>query len=130
MSSVFTQRMVLFLGHGSRAPGAMQGMEMVYQQIKDHFQVPNIMMCQMEGLGLNLKDAIEQSYQQGFREILVQPFFLHAGNHLLIDVPEILDHAREQFPDLRIHQGRHLGSDPALAELAYRRLQQSMGDMG
>lgn len=124
-----TEYMILFLGHGSKAQGAIQGMENVYLQLKERYRVPNLMICQMEGLGLNLCDAIEDSYKQGFRKILVQPFFLHAGNHLLLDIPEILNKYRAQYPDLLIHQGRHLGADPALADLAYRRLTESFADM-
>lgn len=121
--------MVLFLGHGSRAPGAIQGMEMVYQQLQTRYQIPHLQLCQMEGLGINLVDAIENAYKDGFKKILIQPFFLHAGNHLLIDVPHVIEEARQKFPDLYIHQGRHLGADPALADLAYRRLKESLEDM-
>lgn len=129
MNDTNAQFMVLFLGHGSRAPGAMNGMEMVFNQMTERYHIPHMMICQMEGLGLDLVSAIDQSYNDGFRTILVLPFFLHSGNHLLIDIPGILEDARKKYPDLKIHQGRHLGADSSLADLAYKRLQESLSDM-
>lgn len=129
MSADNSECMVLFLGHGSRAPGAMNGMEMVFNQMMERYRIPHMMICQMEGLGVDLVSAIDQCYQEGFRTILVLPFFLHSGNHLLMDIPGILGDARKKYPDLYIHQGRHLGADQSLADLAYRRLQESLSDM-
>jgi len=129
MNTDHSQVMVLFLGHGSRAPGAMKGMEMIYDQMKKQYHIPHMIICQMEGLGLDLATAIDQSWGDGFRDILVLPFFLHSGNHLLFDVPEMLKEARRKYPDLRIHQGRHLGADPSLADLAYKRLQESLSEL-
>lgn len=129
MDSKGSQCMVLFLGHGSRAPGAMNGMEMVFDQMMQRYHIPHMMICQMEGLGLDLVSAIGQCYQEGFRDILVLPFFLHSGNHLLFDIPAILADSRKKYPDLHIHQGRHLGADSSLADLAYKRLQESLSDM-
>ncbi|HSQ41614.1 MAG TPA: CbiX/SirB N-terminal domain-containing protein [Fibrobacteraceae bacterium] len=124
-----SQPTILFLGHGSRAPGAMEGMQQVAETLQQKYAVRDLVMCTMEGLGLNLRDAIRKCYAQGCRHMLVVPFFLHSGNHLLLDVPEMLNEARTEFPDLAIHQGRHLGADPALAELAFRRIQESLLDL-
>ncbi len=120
----------LLLGHGSRAPGADKAMHQLAERLQEKTGNASLTVCTMEGLGLPLPLAIEQAYSQGYRAILVLPYFLHMGNHLLQDVPEILDQARQKYPDLRLHLGRHLGADDALADLVYRRQQQSLSDMG
>lgn len=120
---------ILLLGHGSKAQGATQGMNDIAEQIASRFGIQDLVVCQMEGLGLNLQEAIAQAYEQGIRTILVQPYFLHAGNHLRLDIPEMLDEARVKFPDMQLHLGRHLGVDPALADLVHRRIQESLQDL-
>ena len=119
----------LLLGHGSRAPGADQAMHQLAENLKKRQGLENLMVCTMEGLGLPLQEAIAQAYAKGHRRILVLPYFLHMGNHLLQDVPEILDAARETYPDLQLHLGRHLCADEALADLVQRRLCESLEDM-
>ena len=105
-------------------------MHQLAENLKKRQGRENLMVCTMEGLGLPLQEAIAQVYAKGHKRILVLPYFLHMGNHLLQDVPEILDAARKAYPGLQLHLGRHLGADEALADLVQRRLCESLEDMG
>lgn len=117
---------VILLGHGSRAPGALEAMHQVAQWIKDQYLVQAMEVCQMDPPGTILKEGVEIFQKQGFNKVLVLPYFLHFGNHLREDIPEMIAEAKELFPQVEIKLGRHLGADQAIADLVFRRLNESL----
>lgn len=65
----------------------------------------------------SISGAIDAAVSDGATDIFVLPCFLHPGNHILVDIPEILGRSRELHSGVRINTGRHLGAVPALVDL-------------
>lgn len=120
---------VIILGHGSRVEGASEGMEKVAARLKEVHGFQTIEFCFMSMLGPNLPDTIEKVAAAGEKEILVMPYFLHSGVHILVDIPEMMRNEAEKYPGVRVVLGKNLGYDDALAELVLKRIQESAGNM-
>jgi sirohydrochlorin cobaltochelatase len=39
----------------------------------------------------DILSAIEECHDKGYKEIRILPYFLHAGNHVIRDIPETVD---------------------------------------
>jgi sirohydrochlorin cobaltochelatase len=59
--------------------------------------------------------------------LVVVPFFLAPGRHARLDIPRLVERARERHPGLKIQLADVLGDDPLLLELLARRALGALG---
>ncbi len=121
-----TERAVLLLGHGSRrgeANDVLRHMAAALQDLKRfgvvapaflHFEKPDF----HEGLAALLR--------RGFRDIIVMPYFLYCGAHVLKDIPVEMNLARVKYPDLKIRITENLGFHDKLLDIVVQRLSEAM----
>jgi len=64
-----------------------------------------------------LEETIEDLVQQGAQKIIVFPFFIAAGSHLLTDIPEAIEAAQKTYPGVAFSITRHLGAIDAIQEI-------------
>ncbi len=65
----------------------------------------------------SIPEGIEQCVAQGAKEVLVFPYFLSAGRHVVEDVPAEVKIKQEQYPDLKIELADYLGAAPGLPSM-------------
>ncbi len=116
---------VILLGHGSRAPGAGESMERVAAGLRERLRGGNVEVCYMANQGPAFRDALGRCATRGARKVVVIPYFLHIGMHILQDVPELLKREAERFPGVELVLGRSLGFDDCLVDLVMKRLDES-----
>lgn len=117
---------VILLGHGSRVPDASQGMERVCAALKSTGEFGFVDFCHMSQLGPNFPEVFARAVKAGARKVLVMPYFLHFGQHMRADIPEILRAEATKAPGVSVVLGRHLGYDDVLVDLVRRRMGESL----
>ena len=118
------RRAVILIGHGSRAAGADDDMEMIAAGLR--VKLGGIVAtCRMSGRGIPFAETFESCVGRGAKEIIVLPYFLHFGIHLREDIPEILRQNARNHPEIRLVLGKHLGYDDALVNLIAKRIGES-----
>ena len=70
----------------------------------------------------SIPDAIDAAVADGARTIRLVPHFLGPGNHVAVDIPGIVDAARERHPGVDLQLAEFLGADPGLVELLASRV--------
>ena len=70
-----------------------------------------------------IPDAIDAAVSSGATRVVVSPHFLLPGNHTMVDIPALVDAARDRHPGTVIELTGHLGDDPGLVELVVARLE-------
>lgn len=118
-------RTIVLLGHGSRAPGASESMELVAQALRERHPGERVEVAHMELSEPALSEVLPRLHGEGVREILLVPYFLHHGVHLREDIPGILSGCLESLPGLKLSMAPHLGFDDALVGVVEKRLQQA-----
>jgi sirohydrochlorin ferrochelatase len=116
---------VILLGHGSRLPEASQSMQRVAHQLRALYGYAQVVVCHMELASPNLNDAFDECVASGQRDIVILPYFLHAGVHLTQDIPEMVEALRLRHPNTRVVIGPHLGFDESLVSLVHHRVQEA-----
>ena len=68
-----------------------------------------------------IPEAIDVCVGKGATEIVAVPYFLHAGRHVYLDLPMLLEDASQRHRAISIRMGDYLGRDPILARLLLER---------
>lgn len=118
---------VVLIGHGSRMPDAGEAMERVASGLKRKYGYDLVEVCYMELQDPPFADALEKCVDEGATKVLVVPYFLHVGRHMLFDIPRMLRDKAREFPHVRLIMGRNLGFDESLVDLVRRRIEESVG---
>jgi sirohydrochlorin ferrochelatase len=121
------EKAIIILGHGSRVPDAGKHMEKVAAGLKEKHGYGIVEVCYMSRLGPHFPEIFEKCVQQGATDIMVIPYFLHDGLHLVLDIPEMLQEVAEQYPHVKLVLGENLGFDESLVDLVERRIAESKG---
>ena len=120
-----TKEAIILLGHGSRVPGAGEGMELVAQGMRQKMGPEIIEICYMSKLGPHFPEAFDACVARGAKKVVVMPYFLHSGLHMREDIPEILREKAQEHPDVEVILGKNLGFDECLVDLVIKRLAES-----
>lgn len=72
---------------------------------------------------LHLSHVLESLAQEGIRQVLLVPWFLFAGPHVLQDIPEIVAEVCTRYPGLHVEQKQPLAMDPIMVQLLESRFQ-------
>jgi sirohydrochlorin ferrochelatase len=125
MKDNHSKEAVILMGHGSRVPGAGEGMEKVARLLMEKRPGTMIETCYMSELGPHFPEILEKCVREGAGKVIVMPYFLHLGIHLREDIPEMMEREAKKYPGLTLILGRHLGFDESLADLVGKRLDES-----
>ncbi len=115
----------MFLGHGSRAADANEGMFKTMEMVG---QLSGYDIVEAGFMDLNppsIPDGVAACVARGATEILMIPFFLHFGRHVQRDLPDILGELKGRYPDVQITLGPHIGFHPKLAEIIVDRIREA-----
>jgi sirohydrochlorin ferrochelatase len=118
---------IILLGHGSRVPDAGKHMEKVAAGLKNKYGYDMVEVCYMSRLGPHLPETFKKCLEQGATHVMVIPYFLHDGLHLVLDIPEILQELASDCPHVKVVLGKNLGFDEILVDLVERRIMDSEG---
>ncbi len=121
---------ILLMGHGSRiaeANGALDAIAALVKEQTDH----EIVEVSFRELHLpSIQDGIDRCVEQGAQRILLYPYFLFAGAHVLEDLPAEIEEATKRYPGLEMKLGKPLGVHPKLAEIVTERVAESLTEAG
>ncbi len=116
---------IVILAHGSRVADAAKDMERVAHGIQSRRPGTPVRVAFMELCPPDLPSTIDALVDQGASRVLVMPYFLHVGNHILRDIPGILESVASKHPSVELVLGSTLGFDECMVDLVDRRIDQS-----
>jgi sirohydrochlorin ferrochelatase len=70
----------------------------------------------------SIPEGVRRCVERGAGRIVVVPYFLHVGRHMVRDLPGILRAEQAKYPHVPIVLGRHLGQHEALVEIMLDRI--------
>ena len=81
---------VILLGHGSRVPEAGKSMEKVAAGLKRKYGYAIVEVCYLSRLGPHFPEIFEKCVKQRADCVVVIPYFLHEGLHIVLDIPSMI----------------------------------------
>ncbi len=121
---------VLLMGHGSRVAEANDALYAIAAMVRESsgFEIVEVSFREMHAP--NIQAGIDRCVKQGATRILLYPYFLFAGAHVLEDLPAEMDAAAVRYPGLEMTLGKPLGVHPKLAEIVCERIAESLERSG
>lgn len=116
---------IILLGHGSRVPEAGKDMVRVAARLREKYGYEVVEVCFMSRLGPHFPEVFEKCVNLGATTVLVIPYFLHLGLHLVLDLPEMLQEQSQRFPAVTLQMGRGFGFDELLVDLVQKRIEET-----
>lgn len=107
---------LLIVGHGTRQAQTGDLLLVLADQVRQRLDTRVGVAFLAHGTP-QVAAAIDSLYTAGVRHLVVIPFFLLAGVHVTIDLPEELEKARHRYPALQIVQTDFLGAHPAVGDV-------------
>lgn len=117
---------LLIMAHGSRIPEANNAVNEIAARVKKMTEFEIVEVSFREQHLPNIQQGVDACVAQGARRILLVPYFLYMGAHVLEDLPEELEEAKRRYPDVEMVLGKHLGVHDKLAEIVVERVAQSL----
>jgi len=122
------KRGIVILAHGSRAEAAEanQALLKMVELVKTKTSSESVRPAYMnrKSPGPDLAQSVAALVAQDYQEIVVAPWFLTTGIHILEDIPELLAELQARYPQVKIQLARPLGPDPRLADILFDRIQE------
>ena len=73
-----------------------------------------------------LEKKIDELVQKGATKIVIFPFFIGSGGHILVDIPELVKKAQSTYPHVEFKLTRHLGKIEAIEDVIIHEVMMQM----
>ena len=122
------KRAVLLVGHGSKVEGSSEAMNRVADHLRNRKPATFFQTAFLELESPNIPDGIELCIQQGAKEVIVVPYFVQTGKHVVRDIPNIISEAKAKHSNVAISLADYLGFDERIVSLVEDRIQKASQD--
>lgn len=106
-------RSCLIIAHGSRREGSndeVRNLASLMRSMTDAFKT--IECAFLEIAQPSIEQGLTKLIAHGSTEIIVVPYFLSSGRHVVTDIPEQIEQIRKTHPDIVIQVTNHIGANP------------------
>jgi len=113
---------ILLMGHGSRVPEANTALHAIAAMVRQGTGCEIVEVAFREQHAPNIQAGIDRCVARGAGRVLLYPYFLFAGAHVLEDLPAEMEEAARRHPSLELFLGEPLGVHPKLGEIVCERV--------
>ncbi len=104
-------RHILVVAHGSRRESSNHEVEILAKKLALlATEFDSVSAAFLEMAEPNIKTGLNKLIEQGANEIIVLPYFLAAGRHVVDDVPEDIETVKAEHPEVKIQVSEHFGA--------------------
>jgi sirohydrochlorin ferrochelatase len=125
MSAQSTPALVVF-AHGSRVESANQSVRVIARDLAAAGSFTSVKAAFLELGQPDLKTAIGELVSEGYRSVVVLPYFLTLGLHMERDLPRLIADITNTFNGLAVLLAPPLEGHPALVEALLDRAQSTI----
>ena len=121
---------ILMMAHGSRIAEANDAAREVAKMVQEitGFEMVEVSFREMHEPNIQL--GIDACVAKGAERILLMPYFLFSGAHVLHDLPDEISEAKKRYPNLLMEMGGHIGVHRKLAEIEAERIGEALEKLG
>ncbi len=121
---------VLLIAHGSRQAAANDDLHRLADRLGESGGYPIVEPSFLELAEPDIQAGGDRCVARGASRVLMVPYFLSAGVHLLRDLTAAREALRLRHPRVAFRLGKALGPDPLLDRLVAERIEQLDADDG
>jgi sirohydrochlorin ferrochelatase len=110
---------LLLVAHGSRRKQSNDEVDLLAEKLRDNCsgQYEIIHAAFLELADTLIPDGIKKCIDDGATSVIVLPYFLNSGRHVVEDIPNIVNETKKHYPGVDIRIAPHLGASDLMMEL-------------
>lgn len=108
---------ILLISHGSRLDSSKDEVVTLVETLRRKSGVEILEYAFLELESPSIPEGVEHCVRRGATEIVVLLNFLNSGQHVLRDIPKIVEEARKKYPQIRFRITEPIGQHPKIADL-------------
>ena len=110
---------LLLVAHGSRRKESNDEVSVLADKLKQHCsgQYDIIHAAFLELADPLIPEGLKKCIDDGAKSVIVLPYFLNSGRHVVEDIPQIVNDTKKDFPDVEIKISSHLGASELMMDL-------------
>ena len=118
---------LLIIAHGSRREKSNEEVRALAERVSqlEETGFDAVIAGFLELAEPSIPDGLEACINRGAKEVVVFPYFLAAGRHVVEDIPEEIAPIVAKYPDVSVHIAPHLGMAIELPEIIINTAQQN-----
>lgn len=123
---------ILLVAHGSRKQSSNEEVAELAKRMNQNLDssFDNVKYAFLELAEPLIPDGIDQCIEAGATEVVVVPYFLSAGRHVVEDVPGEVQKGIEKHPHVKITISDYLGANKEIANLLIKAAIYTQGGRG
>ena len=112
------KKALLIVAHGSRKKVSNIEIHQLASNISLKSSMFDIVeACFLEIAGPSIPEGIKSCVSKNASEILIMPYFLAAGRHVIEDIPHIVDKEKLKYSQVSIKSLPYFGSSPVIVDI-------------
>lgn len=109
---------LLLVAHGSRRASSNDEVRELTAKLRERGETFDAIDCAfLELAEPSIPDGIRCLIERGASEVVVLPYFLSAGRHVVEDIPGEIAKVAGDYPDVQIRQAPYLGASEDVISL-------------
>lgn len=111
---------LLLVAHGSRLASSNDAVQKLVEKLRRQLVgsgFDDITHAFLELTQPSITDGVKKLIEAGSTEVVVMPYFLAPGIHVVDDLPELINTARETYPSVNFTVTPHLGEVDGMVSL-------------
>lgn len=115
---------VLLIAHGSRRPEANADLARLAERVRARGEYPIVEIGYLELAEPTIPQGIARCVNQSAGKVLMMPYFLSAGSHVVDDLERFRKEAAAQHPEVMFRLCPPLGLHDRMVDLVMHRLEE------
>ncbi|KAB7623217.1 sirohydrochlorin chelatase [Alkalilimnicola sp. S0819] len=107
---------LILLAHGSRRAESNREVQAMAEQLAARLPGFRVSAAFLELSAPDIATAIDRAVAQGAGRVLLLPYFLAAGRHVVEDIPAIVEERRTHYAEVEMLLLPYLGAAPGMAD--------------
>lgn len=128
MSLTNEKTAVLLIAHGSRRAAANEDLVQLARLVAARGNYSIVEVSYLELVEPTIVNGGRACVQKGARQVLMLPYFLSAGVHVVNDLKAQRQALAAEFPQVEFLLCPHLGLHPSMADIVLQRLEEGLAD--
>ena len=116
---------LLLIAHGSRRPEANADLEWIADQLRARGQYAHIQPAYLELAEPSIDAGAALCVERGAAEVILLPYFLSPGKHVVEDLASHAAQLSERFPNVRFQLAGPIGRHPLIVEILEDRVREA-----
>ena len=118
----------LLIAHGSRRAAANEDLVHLAEVLRQRNDYPIVEVAYLELVSPTIAEGIATCVNRRADRVLLLPYFLSAGDHVVRDLEHARQEGLQRFPHVEFTLCPPLGRHPLLVDVVGQRLRERLGD--